>query len=151
VEKITPVVFDHITKWGDIDADEWSYFFETPKVSKDLLANEEKISLEKIQKHLKWIKNIIEKSGEEDFESGETIKALIFDYATEFRVGRRKLLTIDRRCGVGRARHAGRLLSRCRNAAKGEKSCAQKNCSAVDFVCGNTGSHGSLLGIGGAV
>jgi glutamyl-tRNA synthetase len=83
LEKISPIIFDHISKWGDIVEGDWSYFFETPKVDKELLGNKGKISKEKVKKHLEWIKDMLEKAEEKDFETPDTVKALIFDYATQ--------------------------------------------------------------------
>lgn len=83
LEKISPVIFDHITKWSDIVEGDWDYFFEAPTVTKELLGNKGKISTEKIKKHLEWIKNTFEKTNEDSFQSAETVKKLIFDYATE--------------------------------------------------------------------
>jgi len=72
------------------------------------------------------------------------LQCVFFDNAAKLRIGRRELLTIDSRCGVGRAGHPSRLLGRCRNAVDGEKACAQKKGDEVDFVCGDSGSHGQL-------
>lgn len=87
IQKIAPVIFEHISKWGDVDtgvqAGEWSYFFEAPKTSSELLSNKGKIDSDKIKKHLEWIKNTLENSRDIDFTSPENTKALIFDYATE--------------------------------------------------------------------
>ena len=69
---------------------------------------------------------------------GFRLQGVFFDYAAELRVGWRELLTIDRRCGVGRARHAGRLLSRCPNAAESEKPCTKQD-------RGYDGSHACSL------
>lgn len=87
VKKIGPIIFDHISKWGDVDngviSGEWSYFFEAPKPTAELLSNKGKIDNEKIKKHLTWISGALENSGDIDFTSPESTKALIFDYATE--------------------------------------------------------------------
>ncbi len=84
--KIASIIFDHISKWSGIDTmvseGEIGYYFEAPKVDPALLSNNGKIDVEKIRKHMSWVKETLEKANDEDFDSPETTKALIFDYAT---------------------------------------------------------------------
>ncbi len=86
VKKISGVILDHISKWGDIDtmvgAGELAYFFEEPKYDLALLAWKGK-PLSEAKEHLSWVKDTLNKASEYSFESVENIKTLIFDYATE--------------------------------------------------------------------
>ncbi len=94
VSKLYPIIFDRISKWSDIntliEAGELDYFFEAPTLEKGMLSvgtkliqDETKNANEEIRKYLKHIKEIFEISPDEAFDSAETVKALIFDYATE--------------------------------------------------------------------
>ncbi len=86
MSKIYPIIFDHISKWGDIDtmvgAGELDYFFESPEYDPSLLSWKGK-SLSEAKEHLSWVKSTLESSDDSSFENIESIKALIFDYATE--------------------------------------------------------------------
>ena len=86
-KKAYPIIFDHISKWSDIDemvgAGELSYFFESPKYESSLLSSGSKYNTEKIKSHLNWIVQTLKISSAEQFSSPEKIKDLIFDYATE--------------------------------------------------------------------
>lgn len=89
-EKIIPLIFERISKWGDIDtllkAGEFVYFFERPKYQKELLICPEKlrkgkeVTSEEIKKHLEEMHEIL--SVVENFNY-EEIKTSLWDYATE--------------------------------------------------------------------
>lgn len=85
MSKIYPIVFDHISKWSDIDdlvgEGEFTYFFKEPEYPKERLAWKGQSSDEEIKNHLTWVKNTLEKSSE--FDSPDFVKSLVFDYATE--------------------------------------------------------------------
>ncbi|MBA3733021.1 hypothetical protein H0W91_01460, partial [Patescibacteria group bacterium] len=87
LSKIYPIIFDHISKWGDIDTllgvGEWSYFFNSPEFEASLLSWKGKTSVLDITKHLNWLLQNLTNASEEIFEDSEKIKSLIFDYATE--------------------------------------------------------------------
>ena len=87
VGRIFPVIFDHISKWGDIDtmagAGELTYFFESPDYEKSLLLQNGKLSEESTKKHLEWVVQTLKNASDEEFSGVEKIKNLIFDYATE--------------------------------------------------------------------
>lgn len=85
ISKITPVIIDHISKWGDIDlmarAGELDYYFDEPKYNPTLLSWKENPT-EISKKHLLWVKDKISETSEVELQSVEKIKSLIFDYAT---------------------------------------------------------------------
>lgn len=87
LSKIYPIIFDHISKWGDIDdmvkAGELDYFFEEPKFDRALLYWKGEPKKEETIKHLEWIKTALERALGSDFVDTEKVKKLIFDYATE--------------------------------------------------------------------
>ncbi|OHA92960.1 MAG: glutamate--tRNA ligase [Candidatus Zambryskibacteria bacterium RIFCSPHIGHO2_02_39_10] len=86
VEKISETIFNHISKWGDIDTmtgeGELSYFFEEPQYEAEKLLWKES-SPDISKKHLMWIINQLDKIQNDSFDSADTAKNLIFDYATE--------------------------------------------------------------------
>ncbi len=104
VSKLSPVIFDHISKWSDIDimigAGELTYFFETPTYEASSLSFKGKTSTEDIKKHLTWVKDALSNATNSSFDSTESIKALVFDYATE--VGRGDMLWPLRMCLSGK-------------------------------------------------
>lgn len=84
--KVSDVVFDHLSKWSDVDsmveAGDIEYFFNETEYETTLLSW--KGSPNEVSKaHLKWVKDALEGASDESFYSIDTIKALIFDYATE--------------------------------------------------------------------
>ncbi|HBD24914.1 MAG: glutamate--tRNA ligase [Candidatus Zambryskibacteria bacterium RIFOXYD1_FULL_40_13] len=84
--KLCPVIFDHISKWGDIDAlvgaGELEYYFHSPEYNAELLSW--KGSDKKIAKmHLEFCLSTLESADDNLFTSTEKIKSLLFDYATE--------------------------------------------------------------------
>lgn len=85
--KICPVIFDHISKWGDIDtmalAGELEYYFNPPQYDKSLLFWKGKEAVEETKKHLEHVFEVMTSSLEDNFADVEKIKNLIFDYATE--------------------------------------------------------------------
>lgn len=93
VKKITPIIFDHISKWGDIDdmigAGEIVYFFHTPEYNSSLLRWKEG-SLEESRKHLEKVLELLENCNPGEFDTSDRIKAVVFPYAEE--VGRGNVL-----------------------------------------------------------
>ena len=63
---------------------------------------------------------------------GRRLRGLLLDHPAEFRIGRRKLFSVDRGGGAGRTWDTCDLLSQCRDATKGEKTHARKH-AATDF------------------
>lgn len=84
MSKVYSVIFEHISKWSDIDKlvgeGEFSYFFHTPQYSKEMLLWKGQGNFEETKAHLEWIKNTLEKSSE--FNSADDVKSMVFDYAT---------------------------------------------------------------------
>lgn len=87
ISKLSLVIFDHISKWGDIDtmvgAGELDYYFNRPKYDKNQLFWKGKVETEQTKKHLEFIVNIIQNAEENDFSDPVKIKNLLFDYATK--------------------------------------------------------------------
>ncbi len=85
IKKISPIILDRISKWSDIDSliatGELNYFFETPIYDTSLLSWKGK-SLSDAKSHLVWVLDKIKSTDENIFDDVETIKSLIFDYAT---------------------------------------------------------------------
>jgi glutamyl-tRNA synthetase len=86
LEKISAIIFDHISKWGDVDveagAGEFDFYFNTPEYDPTLLSWKGSPLLN-AKEHLAWVKETISKLDESEFENAEKIKTHIFDYATE--------------------------------------------------------------------
>lgn len=92
MEKIVPMIRERIVKWLDVDQmivdGELSFFFEAPVFDKDLLICNEKmrkgepLSYEDVSKHLVELSKKIESIPTDNFTE-ETIKAAVWDYATE--------------------------------------------------------------------
>lgn len=92
IEKIIPIIQERIIKWSDVndmfDSKELEFFFEIPKVSKEMLICPEKlrkgveVSNESIQIHLNKLRTLLEGISEDDF-SQDTVKNTIWDYASE--------------------------------------------------------------------
>ncbi len=86
-EKISPIIFDRISKWVDIDTllseGEFVYFFNEPEFDPSLLSWKGESSVEEIQKHLEYLHALFYGAEEKVFESSESVKSLIFDYATQ--------------------------------------------------------------------
>ncbi len=84
--KIYPIIFDHISKWSDIDtmvgAGELSYYFQSPQLDKEKLVWKDGNITDTV-KHLKWVIDTLQNAPENNFSSPDAIKSLIFDYATE--------------------------------------------------------------------
>jgi glutamyl/glutaminyl-tRNA synthetase len=87
VSKLFPIIFDHISKWSDVDdmvrAGELAYFFSSPSYDATLLYWKGKEDKETTKKHLQWVLDKLTSGDEEMFSESEKIKPLIFDYATE--------------------------------------------------------------------
>lgn len=85
VGRIFPVIFDHISKWGDIDAmaraGELDYYFKQPEYERSKLLWKESPA-ESAKKHLEFVSEKLKNSADV-WNNSETIKNLIFDYATE--------------------------------------------------------------------
>lgn len=86
IQKISNVIFGHINKWSDIESmvreGDLDYFFNKPKFDPTLLAWKDK-PLNDAKIHLGWAKDVLQNADENKFENIESIKSLIFDYATE--------------------------------------------------------------------
>jgi glutamyl-tRNA synthetase len=86
LEKVIPILFERISKWKDIDiiigAGEFDFFFESPKYDPSLLSWKGS-PVDEAKKHLAWVKQTLEKAEDPAFDSADSVKALIFDYATE--------------------------------------------------------------------
>ncbi len=86
VKKVSKIIFEHISKWGDIDtmagAGELSFYFNTPEYDASLLSWKGD-AIENSKKHLEWVKEKLSSSSENDFDNADTTKSLVFDYATE--------------------------------------------------------------------
>ena len=90
VEKILPLIFERISKWGDINTllsnKEFDFFFEDPVYQKELLICDERmrkgvaLDHEKIVEHLKEISKLL--SGVSDFNY-EKIKESVWEYASK--------------------------------------------------------------------
>ena len=59
---------------------------------------------------------------------GVRLRGLLLDHPAELRSRRRKLFSVDRGGGLGRTWDTCDLLSQCRDATKGEKTGARKQC-----------------------
>ncbi len=87
VEKITPVILDRIHVLSDIDsmieAGELDYFFEEPTYKKeDLIWKEEKTEATTAA-HLREAIRLLSGAREETFSKSESIKELLWNYASE--------------------------------------------------------------------
>jgi hypothetical protein len=60
------------------------------------------------------------------------LRGFLLDHTAEFRIGRRKLLSVDSGGGARRTLDTCDLLSQCRDATEGEKTCGGKQ-TATDF------------------
>jgi len=85
-EKVYPIIFDHISKWGDIDtmagAGELDYYFNPPQYDANLLYWKSTPAQEETKKHLTFILETLKNVEENYFSNPDKIKELIFDYAT---------------------------------------------------------------------
>jgi glutamyl-tRNA synthetase len=81
-----PIIFDRISKWGDIDEmvknGELSYLKDMPEIDLEKLPGKNS-DPEKALTHLTHIVEILENADEASLDSAEKVKNLIFDYATE--------------------------------------------------------------------
>lgn len=86
MSKIYPIIFDRISKWGDIyklvQDEELQYFFSKPGYANEMLSWKGANLLDS-KKHLEYISGVFSSATDDDFSDAEKIKALIFDYATE--------------------------------------------------------------------
>jgi glutamyl/glutaminyl-tRNA synthetase len=86
MNKIFPLIFDRISKWGDIDQlieiGELDYFFSAPSYETSQLVWKESTP-EKTKFHLTHVLATFLNASEKEFESPESVKGLIFEYATE--------------------------------------------------------------------
>ena len=94
VSKLYPMIFEHISKWGDIDtmagAGELDFYFNAPQYDSSLLFWKGDTNASETKKHLEFVLEKFKSDAEENFSDPEKIKNLIFDYATE--TGRGKVL-----------------------------------------------------------
>lgn len=86
IKKLSPIIIDHISKWGDVDtmvgAGDLDYFFHSPDVEKSLLSWKSEAPFDEVKKHLEWCSNTLNLASSSDYESVEKVKSLLFDYAT---------------------------------------------------------------------
>lgn len=86
MSKLYPIIFDRISKWGDIDVlindGELSYFFSKPVYEPTLLAWKDTSSTD-AKKHLIFVKSIFDNANADNFINPEAVKSLVFDYATQ--------------------------------------------------------------------
>src|SRR3989344_35837 len=84
--KLAPIIFDHISKWGDIDtmvgAGELDYYFNPPQYDVNLLYWKSIPAQEETKKHLEFVLKTLKNVEEDCFSSADKVKELIFDYAT---------------------------------------------------------------------
>lgn len=90
VEKVLPIIFERISKWGDIktliDNKEILYFFEEIEYPKEMLLcplklrKDQEISFETIKDILSETKNLLQNNNAWDYEN---IKNCFWDFATE--------------------------------------------------------------------
>jgi glutamyl-tRNA synthetase len=87
LDRLSGTVLEHISKWGDIDTlveeGEIQYFFEPPVYDESLLSWKGKSPVSEAKEHLTWIHEKLTLSPDNLFDSVDSIKSLIFDYATE--------------------------------------------------------------------
>jgi glutamyl/glutaminyl-tRNA synthetase len=91
LEKVYPIIFDYISKWGDIDtlvADgKLDYFFKTPNVSKDMLLSKkpkgDENDVEKLKERLSKVIEIFSTTNDNNFENSESVKNIIWSYAEQ--------------------------------------------------------------------
>ncbi len=86
-EKIYQIIFEHISKWSDIDtmagAGELDYYFKAPKYETSLLYWKGTSAPEETKKHLEHAVDLLNNAPKEVFSDTEKIKNIIFDYATK--------------------------------------------------------------------
>lgn len=87
MEKISPVVLDRISTFGDIpgmiEAGEFDYFFEAPEyAAEELIWKDEKDKKITVM-HLQEAIRMLESAGESSLANSESVKELIWNYATE--------------------------------------------------------------------
>ncbi len=94
ISKILPILFDRISTWGDVDVavreGEFDYFFNQPLFDMAMLSWKGESPTEEIKKHLSYVEKMLSEASVDKFTDVESIKSLIFDYATE--VGRGQVL-----------------------------------------------------------
>lgn len=86
VEKLSPIIVEHISRWGEIDKmareGELDYYFNAPSYDPTLLSWKGK-PLSEAKEHLIWVLNTLSEASPDSFDSLQSIKDLIFNYATE--------------------------------------------------------------------
>lgn len=86
MKKIFPLVFDRISKWGDIsalvDSGELDYFFTKPVYELEKIPWKDSNPTE-ARAHLTHVLDMLTDASDDVFESSDSIKSLIFEYATE--------------------------------------------------------------------
>lgn len=85
-EKVYGIIFDHISKWSDMDTmigeGELAYYTTQPEYETEKLVWKDS-DKETAKKHLEKVLEILQNAKSEDFLDSEKVKSLIFDYATE--------------------------------------------------------------------
>ena len=87
IQKISPIVLDRISTFGDIETmlsgGELNYFFEEPEYEKsDLLWKDEESKNDTIA-HLTEATRLLEESSDKGLANAESVKELLWNYATE--------------------------------------------------------------------
>jgi len=86
MEKISEIITQHISKWSDVDvmaeAGELDLFWSAPVYPIELLSWKG-TTMDEVKTHLSWVLDVFKKANSDSFIDIETIKALVFDYATE--------------------------------------------------------------------
>jgi glutamyl/glutaminyl-tRNA synthetase len=66
-----------------VSGGELSYFFDVPQYDVTMLSWKGESPKEEIKKHLAWVYETLQSGHPDAFQSPESVKSLIFDYATE--------------------------------------------------------------------
>ncbi len=87
LEKITPIIIERVQKWGDLTEmlqnGEIEYFFKTPSYTKESLVWKDESGFETTKEYLAKTIEIFSNTKDEDWNSSESIKKNLWDYATE--------------------------------------------------------------------
>ena len=80
--RLIPLLRERINVWKEFDPSEFDYFFNTPKL--EVVHIPEKNSdAHTATRHLEYIQNTLDKLSLKNFETAESIKQTLFEYATK--------------------------------------------------------------------
>jgi glutamyl-tRNA synthetase len=99
MEKVLPLVRERLHKFSDFNTEEIAFFFDTPEYEIENLLFKGKGELQDAKKHLEYVKNTLSELENDAWSDAETLKASIWDYASE--VGRGDVLWPLRYCLSG--------------------------------------------------